>query len=141
MDEELIWWCVMATRAACRRMTARHLKALEDCVGQACCLPTRFAWDLRAAAHAQILNLLADVTADRPVPAMVLAEAVGSLYDLMVAVGPTADGMIKSSRRRLLALICVGDAEGAAAEMEHHLRGLRLMARVPGTAEPGDIAV
>src|SRR5215469_15858341 len=94
MDEELIWWCVMATRAACVRMTARHLKGLEDSVGQACCLPARFAWDHRAAAHVQVFDLLADVAADHPVPALVLAEAVGTMYDLMVAVGPAADGMI-----------------------------------------------
>ena len=141
MDEELIWWCVIATRAACVRMTSRHLKALQDSVGQARSLPAGFAWDRKATAHVQIFNLLADVAADHPVPAMVLAGAVGTMYDLMVAVGPVADGMINSSRRRLLALIRAGDAEGAAAEMEHHLRGLRFMARVSGTAEPGDIAV
>lgn len=141
MDEELICWCVMATRAACVRMNARHLKALQDSVGQACCLPARLPWDRRASAHAQIVKLLADVTADHPVPAMVLTEAVGTLYDLMVAVGPAADDIIKSSRRRLLALICAGDGDGAAAEMEHHLRGLRFMARLSGIAEPGGIAV
>jgi DNA-binding FadR family transcriptional regulator len=141
MDEELIWWCVMVTRAACLRMTARHLKALQDSVGQACCLSARFAWDRRATAQVQIFNLLADVAADHPVPAVVLTEAVGTLYDLMVAVGPTAHGMIKSSRRRLLALIRAGDADGAAAEMEHHLRGLRFMARLSGSPVPGGIAV
>ena len=141
MDDELIWWCVMATRAACVRMTARHPKALQDCVEQACCLQARFAWDHRAATHVQVINLLADVAADHPVPALVLAEAVGTLYDLMVAVGPAADGMINSSRHRLLALIRAGDAEGAAAEMEHHLRGLRFMARLAGMAEADGIAV
>src|SRR5579872_1962880 len=35
VDEELIRWCVLATRAACSRMTAPHLKALQDSVGQA----------------------------------------------------------------------------------------------------------
>jgi DNA-binding GntR family transcriptional regulator len=141
MDEELICWCVIATRAACVRMTTRHLKALQDSVGQACCLPAGFAWDSRACAHAQIVNLLADVIADHPIPAMVTTEAVGALHDLMVAVGPTADGMITSSRHRLLALMRAGDADGAAAEMEHHLGGLRLMARLPDMAEPGGIAV
>jgi hypothetical protein len=141
MDEELIGWCVLATRAACARMTARQLKAVQDSVGQACCLPAGFGWDRRAAAHAQIVNLLADVIADHPVPAPVLMEVVGTVYDLMVAAGSAADGMIESSRRRLLALIRVGDADGAAAEMEHHLRGLHLLARLPGTAEPGGIAV
>jgi hypothetical protein len=141
MDEELIRWCVIATRAACVRMTARHLKALQDSVGQACCLPAGMAWDRRAFAHAQIVNLLADVTADHPVPAMVLTEAVGTLYDLMITVGPAANGMIRSSRRRLLALMCTGDADGAAAEMERHLRALRFMALLPGVAEPGRTAV
>jgi hypothetical protein len=141
MDEELICWCVMATRAACVRMTARHLNALQDSVGQACFLPAGIAWDRTAAAHAQIVNLLADVTADHPVPAMVLTEAVGTLYDLMVTVGPVANGMIKSSRSRLLALMRAGDVDGAAAEMEHHLRGLRFMALLSGMAEPGGIAV
>ena len=140
MDEELICWCVLATRAACVRMTARHLKALQDSVGQAC-LPARFGWDRRACAHAQIVNLLADVTAEHPVPAMVLTQVAGTLYDLMVAAGPAADGMIKCSRRRLLGLIRAGDADGAAAEMEHHLRALRFMARLVGPAEPGGIAV
>jgi hypothetical protein len=49
--------------------------------------------------------------------------------------------MIKSSRRRLMALIRAGDADGAAAEMEHHLRGLRFMARLAGIAEADVIAV
>ncbi len=66
MDDELIRWCALATRAACSRMTAQHLKALQDSVGQARCLPARFAWDLKATAHVQIFNLLADVIADRP---------------------------------------------------------------------------
>ena len=81
------------------------------------------------------------MTAEHPVPAMVLTQVAGTLYDLMVAAGPAADGMIKSSRRRLLGLIRAGDADGAAAEMEHHLRALRFMARLVGPAEPGGIAV
>jgi hypothetical protein len=72
VDEELIRWCVLATRAACSRMTAPHLKALQDSVGQARSLSARFAWDGKATAHAQIFNLLADVITDRPVPALFL---------------------------------------------------------------------
>jgi len=46
-----------------------------------------------------------------------------------------ADGMIVSSRRRLLAHLRVGDGEGAALEMERHLRGLLFMWRLalPGS--------
>ena len=141
MDEEMIRWCVLTTRAACSRMTAPHLKALQDSVGQARSLPARLAWDCKATAHAQIFNLLAEVITDRPVPALLLNRAVGAMYDLMVTVGPAADGIILSSRRRLLDLIRAGDADGAAAEMEQHLRRLHFMWRLTRSSEPGDIAV
>lgn len=141
MDDELIRWCALATRAACSRMTAQHLKALQDSVGQARTLPARFAWDRKATAHAQILNLLADVIADNPVPALLLNRAVVAIHDLMLTVGPAADGIVLSSRRRLLDLIRAGDADGAAAEMEQHLRRLHFMWRLSRSSEPGGIAV
>lgn len=141
MDDELIRWCVLATRAACSRMTAPQLRALQDSVGQARSLPARLAWDRKAAAHAQLFNLLADVITDRPVPIKLLNRAVGAMYDLMVTLGPAADGIILSSRRRLLDLIRAGDADGAAAEMEHHLRGLYFMWRLSRSSAPAPIAV
>jgi DNA-binding FadR family transcriptional regulator len=61
----------------------------------------------------------------------VLVRAVpGQLHDLMVTVGPAAAGIIAGSRRRLLALLQAGDADGAAREMEQHLGGLLWMRRV-----------
>lgn len=109
MDDELIRWCALATRAACSRMTAQNLKALQDSVGQARSLPARLCWDRKATAHAQIYNLLADVIADRPGPAMFLSRA--------------------------------GDADGAAAEMEQHLRRLHFMGRLACSSEASDVAV
>ena len=85
-------------------MTPQYLKALSDSVEQACCLPARFAWDRKATAHAEIVNLLADSAAD-PLLVLLVRNVPGYLYDLMVTVGPAADGIIASSRRRLLALI------------------------------------
>ena len=122
-------------------MTAPQLKALQDSVGQARCLSARLAWDRKATAHVQVFNLLADVIADRPVPAVLVGQAVGAVHDLMLAVGPVADGIILSSRRRLLDLIRIGDADGAAAEMEQHLRRLHFMWRLSRSSEPGGIAV
>jgi hypothetical protein len=43
---------------------------------------------------------------------------------------PAADGMIASSRRRLLAHLSAGQADGAALEMEAHLRVLHFMWRL-----------
>jgi hypothetical protein len=45
-------------------------------------------------------------------------------------VGPAADGIILSSRRRLLRELRAWDADAAAREMEHHLRGLHYMGRL-----------
>jgi DNA-binding GntR family transcriptional regulator len=129
MDDELIRVCAAATRIACRRMTPRYLKALDDSVEQACCLPSRFDWDRKVAAHAEIVNLLADAAAD-PALAVLVRDVPGQLYDLMFAVGPAASGIIAGSRRRLLALLQAGDADGAAREMEQHLGGLLWMRRV-----------
>ena len=141
MDDELIRWCALATRASCARMTPPRLSALQDSVGQARGLPARFAWDRKAAAHAQIFHLLADVITDRPVNALLLDRVVGAVHDLMVTVGPAADGIILASRRRLLDLIRAGDADGAAAEMEQHLRRLQFMGRLARSPEPKNIAV
>jgi DNA-binding FadR family transcriptional regulator len=120
--DELIRLCAAAARIACLRMTPLYLKVLHDSVEQARRMPFRFAWDRKVAAHAGIFNLLADVAGD-PVLAVPLRDARGHISDLMVTVGPAADGIILSSRRRLLALIRVGEADDVAREMEQHLGG------------------
>ena len=127
MDDELIWVCGLVTRVACRRMTSRYLKAVSDSVEQVCCLPVTFAWDRKAMAHAEIVNLLADSAAD-PVLGLLVRNVPGHLYELMITAGPAADGVIASSRRRLLALIRARDADGAGLEMEQHLEGLSWIA-------------
>ena len=135
MDDELIWVCALAARAACRRMTPPYLKALHDSVEQACCLPSRFGWDRKASSHAEIINLLADTVGD-PALAVLVRDVPGRLHDLMVAVGPAASGIIDGSRRRLLALLRAGDGDGAARELEHHLEALLWMRRVSGRPSP-----
>jgi hypothetical protein len=56
----------------------------------------------------------------------------GVVRDLMLTVGPTADGIIIGSRQRLIACLHAGDSDGAATEMEDHLRILRFMQRLAG---------
>jgi hypothetical protein len=142
--DELIRVQAMAARAACQRITAPTLKLLLDSVDRACCLPARPGWEVKAAAHAEIFHLLADVAggpaaAGRPgghgaYGAQEVQGAHGAqvrlIGDLMLTVGPAANGMITSSRRRLLARLRAGDAEGAALEMEDHLRALHYMWRL-----------
>ena len=128
-EDTLISLQSAATRVACQRMTAQHLTALHASVEQASSLSARHDWARKATAHAALFNLLGDSTGD-PVLALLVGSASGWLHDLLMAVGPRADGIILSSRRRLLRHLKTRDADGAAREMEHHLTGLRYMGRL-----------
>jgi DNA-binding GntR family transcriptional regulator len=129
--DDLIQIQVVATRAACERITGPGLERLAHSVDRACCLPSRPRWDRKARAHTELLRLLASI-GGRPRTAVPL----DAIEELMRTVGPAASGMTTSSRRRLLARIGAGDADGAAQEMENHLRVLHHMARLArGPAE------
>lgn len=133
----LIGGQAMAARLACEQMTAPALELLLDSVQRASSLPARPGWERKAAAHAEIFRLLADVAGRQAVGA--LTGQTRLIRELMCAVGPVADGMITSSRRRLLARLRAGDADGAALEVEQHLRVLHYMWRLAPrqTREPG----
>jgi GntR family transcriptional repressor for pyruvate dehydrogenase complex len=123
MKGDLVHLYVLAVRRACERMTPQHLKALNDSVEQACCIPAGLDWDRKATAHAEFVNLLADAAAN-PVFPLLLRNVPGQLHALMSAAGPAADAVIAASRRRLMARLRAGDADGAAREIEEHVTGL-----------------
>ncbi len=118
-----------ATRIACRQMTPQHLTALHASVEQASCLSARHDWERKATAHAELFTMLGDLTGDCDL-ARLVGSAIGRLRDLFMTVGPAADGIILSSRRRLLRELRAWDADGAAREVERHLGGLHYMGRV-----------
>src|SRR6201996_5931139 len=121
MDDELVRVCAAAARVACRRMSPQYLRALRESIEQACCLPKYLDWDRKATAHAEIVNLLADASGD-PVLTLLLRDVPGQRHALWRGVGPAASGITAGPRRRLLALLQARDADGAAREMEQHLR-------------------
>jgi GntR family transcriptional repressor for pyruvate dehydrogenase complex len=131
MHEERIQLMAKATSIACAAMTSPHLAALQDSVNEACGIPAGAQWDRRAAAHARFFNVLANVT-DHPRSGPVLDDGARLAYELMLAAGRNADGMVITSRRQLLRCLRAGDAEQAAAEMEKHLRVLQFMWRLAG---------
>jgi hypothetical protein len=132
MDEELIQLIetlAKATRVVCAEITAPRLAALRDSARQASGIPAKLEWDRKAAAYAEFFGLLAEA-ADDPYVARVLVRGTGFVYDLMIAVGRVADGVIGNSRERLFAHLRVGDAEAAALEMEECLRILYWLCRL-----------
>jgi DNA-binding FadR family transcriptional regulator len=129
VDDELIQGQVTAVRVACRRMTSQRLEALRQSVEQACVLPAMFGWDRKAAAHAEIFNMLAD-TVREPALRQVLNSGVGLMHHLMMTAGPVAGGVVSSSRRRVLACFLAGDPDGAAGELESELRFLQFTSRL-----------
>jgi GntR family transcriptional regulator, transcriptional repressor for pyruvate dehydrogenase complex len=137
MDEGMIQAQAKAVRIACARMTTLDLTELNDSLERACKLRGRSQWGRKAAEHAEIFSLLADLV-DDPLLAPLLTGGAVYVREVMLAVGRAADGMIVSSRRRLLAHMRAGNGEEAALEMEKHLRGLLYMWRL---ALPGDQAI
>ena len=128
-----------ATRIACRQMTSQHLDALQASLEQASGLPARPDWGRKATAHAELFNVLGGLTGDCDL-ALLVSSAAARLHDLVLTLGPAADGIILSSRRRLLRQLRAWDADGAAMEMEHHLKGLHYMGRLAYGASTARIA-
>ena len=129
-----------AVRIAGAQLTAPDWEALRDCVQQASTLPSRPGWERKASAYADTFRLLAEAAGDRE-PASWPGGAAGLVRDLLVAVGPAANGMIASSHRRLLAHLRAGDADRAARELAGHLAALHYMWRLTGAHSGRGITV
>jgi len=129
MDEGLIRAQAMAVRTACAWLPAHRAGDLCERVDQASSGWAGSPWEGRAAAHAHNFVLLADVSGD-PVLSPVLRGAADMMRELLLAVGPGANGMIVGSRRRLLERLRAGDLDGAALEIEQNLGTLCFMWRL-----------
>jgi DNA-binding GntR family transcriptional regulator len=129
MDEGLIRAQAMAVRTACAWLPAHRVSDLHERVDRASSSWASSPWEHRAVAHAHNFVLLADASGD-PVVSPVLRGAADMMRELLLAVGPGANGMIVSSRRRLLERLRAGDPEGAALEIEQNLNTLCFMWRL-----------
>jgi GntR family transcriptional regulator, transcriptional repressor for pyruvate dehydrogenase complex len=138
-EDPMISLLSAATRIACKQMTPEHLNALHASCEQASGLSARHDWERKATAHAELFTMLGELTGDCDLAPLV-SSATGRLRDLFMTVGPVTDGIILSSRRRLLRELRAGDADGAAREVEHLLGGLHFMGRVARGTSAGRIS-
>jgi GntR family transcriptional repressor for pyruvate dehydrogenase complex len=118
-----------ATRIACGQLTPQQLDALYASVDQASALSARPDWGPKAAANVELFHVLGDAAGDGDL-ARLVSSAARRLHVLLLTLGPAADGIILGSRRRLLSHLRALDADGAAREMERHLRGLHYMGKL-----------
>jgi DNA-binding FadR family transcriptional regulator len=130
---QLIQVLAKGMRVACAEITTSRLAGLQESAGQANRIPAKPEWDRKAAAHAEFFSLLAEATDDAHT-ARVLVFGAGFAYDLMIAVGRVADGVVQNSHERLFTHLRAGDAEAAAYEMEECLKILYWLWRL---AHPG----
>lgn len=137
MNEELIQVLSFAVRIACRAVTSSGRTALQASVDQASSIPPGFDWERKAAAHAEFFTALADA-ADYSCAAPMLNHGAGFAYDLMIGAGRAADGMVISSRRRMLIHLRAGHPDQAAREIEKHLQTLCSMNRL--AASPSGVS-
>ncbi len=128
-----------ATRIACMQMTPQQLDALHASVELASGLSARPDWGPKATAHAELFNVLGGLAGDGDLAGLV-SSAAGRLHGLVQELGPAADGIILSSRRRLLRQLGAWDADGAVREIEQHLKCLHFMGRLAGGASAASIS-
>ena len=103
MEEGMVQAQAMAARIACARMTMLHLTELHDSVERACCLAGRSQWGRKAAAHAEIFSLLADVV-DDPLLAPLLTVVPLQIFACELA---TAKGLDVDQPRNLAKSVTV----------------------------------
>ena len=127
-----------ATRIACMQMTPQQLDALHASVELASGLSARPDWGPKATAHAELFNVLGGLAGDGDLAGLV-SSAARRLHGLVLELGPAADGIILSSRRRLLRQLGAWDADGAVREIEQHLKCLHFMGRLAGGASSARI--
>ena len=129
---------ITAARIACKRMTEPSLMTLRHAVEHASSLPRKPRWPRKAAAHAKIFTLLADMSHDQA--SDVFGVSNGFIGEVIRVIGPAADGMLTSSHRRLLRHLAGRDANGAELEVERLLRVLHFMWRLASSGRPAATA-
>jgi hypothetical protein len=131
MDEQIIELYAHVARTACLRMTPQHLAALQSSLDQTSCLSARLQWDRKATAHAEMFNLLADAVAEA-LPSSLLSSATGRVHDLMITVGPAADGIALNTITALRSRHPEGRLRRADSARTPHAERRRAAARGDG---------
>jgi hypothetical protein len=91
-------------------------RALQASLDLACAVPPGSGWGRKPAAHAGFFTALADASQNACVTP-VLRNGAEFAFQLMLGAGSIADGIVISSRRRMLASLRSGNLGDAALEL------------------------
>lgn len=123
LTEARVWIEAIVVRVACERATDEDIAALEQNVAVAAAATKSGDYETRAQTNLQFHSLLGKAT-HNPVLSIVVDGIMEITAQFVAAAGPQNNPYVMPSRRRLMALLKAGDADGAEAEMTRHLKRL-----------------
>jgi DNA-binding FadR family transcriptional regulator len=110
-------------RCACERATAKDIEKLKQNITETIELTKRERYEERTMKAVEFSTILADVTGNQ-VMAAILEAMASVIRGFIVIAGPPAHDPIISSRRRLIDQIAARDADGACETMRSYLLAL-----------------
>lgn len=110
-------------RCACERATAKDIEKLRQNITETIELTKRERYEERTMKAVEFSTILADVTGNQ-VMAAILEAMASVIRGFIVIAGPPAHDPIISSRRRLIDQIAARDADGACETMRSYLLAL-----------------
>jgi DNA-binding FadR family transcriptional regulator len=120
ITEARMWIEPTMVRVVCERVSEQELAEMAANVDEAERLTELGDWNAKMLVHLEFNKLLAKAT-QNPLMIIVSESMSDIVHDVVAAVGPTRNGFMVRSRRRLLARLRARDADGAEAEMRNHL--------------------
>jgi GntR family transcriptional regulator, transcriptional repressor for pyruvate dehydrogenase complex len=119
--EVRLWIGSTTARVACERATEEDLDVLEANVDQAQSYGEAGEWERRSEVNHEFQNLLA-AACHNPLLLMVQHSITDVVSEIVAAAGPIQDDWLLESKRKLVSYIRARDPDGAAQQMESHLK-------------------
>ena len=124
LTEARIWLEAVVVREACNRASTDDIAALRRNVDETAAAMAADDFALRAEKNIEFHRLLARMTGN-PIIEVLVNAVLDVLREFIRSIGAYPNHHVLPSRRRFIARVEAGDAEGAAAEMQASLERLQ----------------